>query len=88
MPKAYLTRSELADELSIGASTVDDFVRRGILPPPARISTGCVRWRWETVDQALLSLTGVAGNDQPPPAAEGIRRAIEEAKGGRRGRAA
>jgi len=51
MPTAsYLTRR--ARE-----SAVDDYVRRGLLPPPIRISPSCVRWRWRwrwaTVDEIL-----------------------------------
>jgi hypothetical protein len=37
-------------------STVDDMVKRGILPQPIRLSTGCVRWCWADVETALASL--------------------------------
>lgn len=56
MPKAsYLTKTALAAELMISESTVDEYVRRGLLPPPIRISPSCVRWRWATVDEILQS---------------------------------
>ena len=89
MPRAYLTRSDLATELSIGESTVDDMVRKGVLPPPVRMSSGCVRWRWESVDRALLSLMGGASNDATPiNVAERVSRALQAEKNGGRGRAA
>ncbi|GAN50913.1 helix-turn-helix transcriptional regulator [Methylobacterium radiotolerans] len=58
MPTAsYLTRRALAAELMMSESAVDDYVRRGLLPPPIRISPSCVRWRWRwrwaTVDEIL-----------------------------------
>lgn len=52
-PASYLTRRALAAELMISESAVDDYVRRGLLPPPIRISPSCVRWRWATVDAIL-----------------------------------
>jgi len=37
-------------------STVDEMVKRGVLPPPVRLSTGCVRWCWADVETAMRSL--------------------------------
>ncbi|MBB5703774.1 putative DNA-binding transcriptional regulator AlpA [Ochrobactrum daejeonense] len=51
-PPSYVSRARLAIELDIGESTVDDYVRRGLLPRPVRIG-GAVRWSWLQV-QALL----------------------------------
>jgi hypothetical protein len=34
-------------------STVDEMVKRGVIPAPIRLSTGCVRWCWAEVDAAL-----------------------------------
>ena len=56
MAREYLSRASLADALDISESTVDQMVRRGVLPPPIRLSPGCVRWRWADVDIALTSL--------------------------------
>ncbi|KQS65969.1 hypothetical protein ASG32_30890 [Methylobacterium sp. Leaf361] len=59
MPTAsYLTRRALAAELMMSESTLDDYVRRGLLLPPIRISPSCVRWRWATVDAILRASEG------------------------------
>jgi predicted DNA-binding transcriptional regulator AlpA len=55
-PPAYLSRSQLAFELDMAESTVDDMVKRGVLPSPIKLSTGCVRWCWADVVTALSSL--------------------------------
>jgi predicted DNA-binding transcriptional regulator AlpA len=52
-PPSYLDKQTLAWELCIAESTVDDFVRRGILPKPMKLSAGCVRWSWGAVVAAL-----------------------------------
>jgi predicted DNA-binding transcriptional regulator AlpA len=52
-PPAFVSRKTLAAELDIAESTVDDFVKRGILPPPIKLSTGCVRWSWDEVKTAI-----------------------------------
>lgn len=81
MPKAsYLTKAALAAELMISESAVDDFVRRGLLPPPVRISSGCVRWRWETVDEVLKAGQGQLRTPDEISAEEGVRRVIEAAR--------
>lgn len=91
MPRApvpsYLPKAGLAHELSISETTVDEMVRRGVLPKPIRLSSGCIRWRWETVDMALASM-GEAADDAAPNMSERVRRAIETAKDSGRGRAA
>jgi predicted DNA-binding transcriptional regulator AlpA len=55
-PPTYVSRATLAAEIDIAESTVDDMVRRGVLPKPLRLSTGCVRWAWHEVETALQSL--------------------------------
>lgn len=86
-----LSRSELADALSVSETQVDELVRRGILPRPIRLG-GCVRWTLESVRVALASLAaaGQPSDESGPDARDAgdIKRAIEAAKGGRRGRAA
>lgn len=52
---AYLSKASLAVALDIAESTVDDFVQRGILPAPVKLSTGCVRWSWQEVETAIAS---------------------------------
>jgi len=82
MPAAYMTRATLAAELQIGESTVDEMVRRGVLPRPVRLSSGCVRWRWASVDQALSSMEGGESDSIAADAQAGVRRAIEASKAG------
>jgi predicted DNA-binding transcriptional regulator AlpA len=55
-PPAYPSKSSLARELDCAESTIDELVRKGILPPPLRLSGGCVRWCWHEVTMALASL--------------------------------
>lgn len=55
-PPTYLDKAALAAELCISESTVDEWVRRGILPKPYRLC-GPVRWRWAEVDAHLRRLT-------------------------------
>jgi predicted DNA-binding transcriptional regulator AlpA len=55
-PGAYLSTASLAAELDCSESTIAEFVRRGILPRPLRLSTGCVRFSWADVENALASL--------------------------------
>lgn len=86
-PPSYLSKTALAAEICVSESTVDEMVRRGVIPQPIRLSPGCVRWRWETVDMALASLSG-AMDDSASKIAEGVRRAVEASQGGRGRRAA
>lgn len=85
-PAPYLSKASLADALEISESTVDEMVRRGVLPRPVKLSAGCVRWRWETVDRALASMGETP--QESPKATDGVQRAIEAAKERGRGRAA
>jgi predicted DNA-binding transcriptional regulator AlpA len=62
---AYMSRATLAHALDIAESTVDDFVKRGILPQPIRLSPGCVRWQWAAVQAALDSLSGTGSARSP-----------------------
>jgi predicted DNA-binding transcriptional regulator AlpA len=55
--RAYLSCASLAHELDLSETTVHDMVRRGVLPPPIRLSPGCVRWCWADVEAALGSLS-------------------------------
>lgn len=84
-PPSYMSRAELAWELSVSQSTVDEMVRRGVLPMPVRLSTGCVRWSWLAVEAALASLGGTTEDADPFMA--GARNAAKTANEGRRGSA-
>jgi predicted DNA-binding transcriptional regulator AlpA len=85
MPTAYLSRASLAHELDISESTVDEMVRRGVLPRPIKLSAGCVRWSWAAVEQALASLVGVSNDTAADPFMQGARNVTTQAKaaGGR-----
>lgn len=84
-PPSFMSRKELAWELSVSESTVDELVRRGVIPPSAKLTPGCVRWSWTAVETALASLTGTA--DDGDPFMQGARNAIKATSEGRRGSA-
>jgi predicted DNA-binding transcriptional regulator AlpA len=79
MPQ-YLSRTSLAATLEISESTLDEMVRRGVIPKPVKLSSGCVRFRWASVDAALASMSGNSDDVTNPKSTEGVRRAIEAAK--------
>ena len=62
-PPAYPSKSSLAHELDCAESTVDELVRKGILPKPIRLTGGCVRWVWTEVELALNSLKQTGESD-------------------------
>lgn len=47
-PPMFLSKADLAAELSASISTVDDWTRQGILPSPRRYK-GAVRYYWPEV---------------------------------------
>lgn len=75
-PSAYLSKASLARELDISESTVDEMVRRAVLPKPVKLSAGCVRWSWTAVEQALATLGGSA-DDGADPFMKGARNATK-----------
>ena len=60
-PPAYPDKAALAAELCISESTVDDWVRRGSLPPPIRFG-GSIRWCWADVVARLSGMTSPASD--------------------------
>lgn len=86
-PPAYPSRAALAGELCISESTVDEMVKRGVLPPPIRLSAGCLRWCWTDVEIALASLKNAQKAPESQPGDPYIRGARNVAKvsEGRRG---
>lgn len=56
--KPYLTKSELAEAISISESTVDEMVRRGVLPPPIDLA-GFKRWKWDDARHAWANRTRI-----------------------------
>jgi excisionase family DNA binding protein len=53
VPRALLTRAELADLLRCSTSTVDRIVRRGLLRPIRVVPGGAVRFKVEDVERLL-----------------------------------
>ena len=54
-PPSYMSKATLAAELDLSETTVDGYVRRGLLPKPVKIG-GSVRWCWDEVDATLRRL--------------------------------
>jgi predicted DNA-binding transcriptional regulator AlpA len=50
---SYVSRARMAQELDCAPSTIDEMVRRGILPKPVKLLSHCVRWRWAEVEMAI-----------------------------------
>jgi predicted DNA-binding transcriptional regulator AlpA len=85
---AYVSRATLAAELEVGESTVDELVKRGILPRPVNLSPGCVRWQWDAVRAALASLGAEPDTSTPEdPFLAGIKNVTKNSEGRRRGTA-
>jgi predicted DNA-binding transcriptional regulator AlpA len=63
---AYVSKASLAHELDMAESTVDEMVKRGVLPKPVKLSSGCVRWSWVAVERALASLAGTIDDGGDP----------------------
>jgi predicted DNA-binding transcriptional regulator AlpA len=80
-PPSFLNKASLAAELDVCESTVDELVRRGVLPRPLRLTAGCVRWEWKAVELALASLGGSTEDTEPAiidPAMEGVKRLAQK----------
>jgi hypothetical protein len=52
-PLPYVSRAELAAELSILETSVDEMVRRGVLPRPSTQTPAGPFWSWRLVERAL-----------------------------------
>lgn len=75
-PPSYLSCATLARELDVSETTVHEMVRRGVLPQPVKLSSGCVRWSWADVQMALGSLSaGRASEAANDPFLAGARHA-------------
>jgi predicted DNA-binding transcriptional regulator AlpA len=57
-PSAFLSRAALAAELDIAESTIDEMMRRGTIPGPAKYEPGPL-WSWADVEAALAKLPHV-----------------------------
>ena len=82
-PPSFVSRKKLAWELNVSESTVDELVRRGIIPRATKLTPGCVRWSWTAVETALASLTDTADNgDQFMQGASNAIKTATEGRGG------
>ena len=79
---AYPSKATLAHQLDVAESTIDELVRRGILPRPRKLTSGCIRWSWREVEMALDSLKGTEGGD---PYMAGITK-LGEGENGEKGK--
>jgi predicted DNA-binding transcriptional regulator AlpA len=85
-PPSYPSRATLAHELDVSESTVDEMVRRGVLPKPLRLSNGCIRWCWQDVQAALVTLKVGAETSVSDPFLAGANNVTKTSEG-RRGAA-
>ncbi len=76
-PPSFMSAATLARELDVSESTVYEMVRRGVLPPPLRLSSGCVRWNWTDVQLALNTLTPGVSEAAVDPFMVGVRNATQ-----------
>lgn len=80
-PPLWVDKKALAYKLSRSESTIDDMVKRGVIPQPIRPPGGAPLWRLEDVDRALLSYAPSGDGDDP--ITRGIRNAAQASKGSR-----
>jgi predicted DNA-binding transcriptional regulator AlpA len=64
-PPSFMSRKELSWELSISESTVDELVRRDVIPKPIKLTPGCVRWSWTAVESRLAASADTADDGDP-----------------------
>ena len=57
----YVSAETLAYRLDLSRSTMDDYVKRRILPPAMTIGT-VQRWRWSDVEAAIAASNGELAN--------------------------
>jgi predicted DNA-binding transcriptional regulator AlpA len=77
---AYVSKKRLAEQLDVAESTVDELVKNGKLPRPFHLSSGCVRWSWQEVDNAIKSLRGSAEVMDIDPYVVGAKNATRKEK--------
>ena len=67
----YCNRATLAKRLDIKPGAVDQYVKRGLLPPPIQVGEALL-WRWTDVDRYISDSAGVTNagameqNDDDP----------------------
>lgn len=76
---AYVNIRTLASQLEIGETQVYSLVRQGVLPKPLKLSAGCVRWSWSSVQAALASLEEGRQSDEEEVDHDPIMKQINDA---------
>ena len=89
--RLLISRKELAARLDMAESTVDEMVKRGVLPKPIRL-LGCVRWICDEVVSAVTSLRDAQRAPASPESTDGDpymrgARNVTKVSEGRRGAA-
>lgn len=74
---SYLNVRSLARELEISESQVYSLTKAGVLPKPIKLTSGCVRWCWASVQASLASLEEGALGEDSDPFLRGVRDATK-----------
>lgn len=61
----YVSAETLAYRLDCSRSTIDDYVRRGLLPQPQMVGN-LQRWRWSDIESWIAVRTGLPTLDGSP----------------------
>ena len=75
-PPDFISADTLAYRLDYSRSTVDDYVKRGLLPQPVTIGAN-PRWHWVQVEEFILARNGQSGSmhgTEADPFSEGLNR--------------
>lgn len=73
-PPDYVSAETLAYRLDCSRSTIDDYARSGILPPPVLVGN-LTRWDFEEVRARISRLNAHCDLTEGDPYIEGVRRA-------------
>lgn len=71
---AFPSRKTMARLFDCAENTIDEMVRRGVIPPPLKLG-GCVRWDWADVRAHIANRKTAAGSD---PYSAGARHATQD----------
>jgi predicted DNA-binding transcriptional regulator AlpA len=78
-PPEYVSAETAAYLLDCSRTTLDDYVRRGLLPKPLGVGA-LTRWRWRDLDAFILAHNGIATGEvrgAPSEAEDGFQRGIK-----------
>jgi predicted DNA-binding transcriptional regulator AlpA len=76
-PPPYQDLATLAEHICAGESTIENWVRLGLFPPPRKVG-GKRLWRWKDVERHLAAEDGKVAAS-PDQQAEDIRNATRAA---------